>query len=213
MRTPKLITNYDHLSDADLAALATRTVDALGTNDHFPDLNPSFDEYEPVALDYVAKQAITADGRASGVQKEEKDEARNELLEMMRRITSYINNFTKVSSIQLSSGFYPVQLPKPGQSPAAPGWARLADSNRPGEIRLLFGAVKAAYQYEMQLADEVDETGTPVWRDLDPAPRALGNYYGPVNDGVVYYFRVRSRNKKGVSNWTPVASLRARVTA
>ena len=213
MRTPKLITNYSQLSDADLASLATRTVDALGTNDHFPDLNPPFEEYEPVALDYVAKQAITAGGRASGVQKEEKDEARNELLEMMRRITSYINNFTKVSSIQLSSGFHPVQSPRPGQSPEAPEWARLADSNRPREIRLLFGAVRSAYLYEMQLTSEVDETGEPLWQDIDPTPRVNGNYYGPVEDGVVYYFRVRSRNKKGASNWSPVASLRARVTA
>ena len=212
MKTPKLITNYSQLSDADLASLATRTVDALETNDHFPDLNPPFAEYEPVASDYVAKQAITAGGRASGVQKEEKDEAREALLVMMRRLTSYINNFTQISSVQLSSGFHPVLAPKPGQSPEASEWARLADSNRPGELRLLFEPVKSAYIYEMQLASETDETGQPLWQDLNPAPRAIGNYYGPVEDGVVYYFRVRSRNKKGVSDWSPVASLRARVT-
>ncbi|MGV3761136.1 hypothetical protein [Parapedobacter sp.] len=212
MRTPKLITNYDYLSDADLASLATRTVDALQTNTHFPDLHPPIAEYEPVALDYVAKQAITANGRASGVQKEEKDEARNVLIVMMRRVASYINNFTQTSSVQLSSGFYPVLPPKAGQIPPASTWARLADSNRPGELRLLFEAVRAAYQYEMQLASELDTTGQPVWQDLDPAPRALGNFYGPVEDGVVYYFRVRSRNKKGVSEWSPTASLRARVT-
>lgn len=213
MKTPKLITNYDHLSDADLASLATRTVDALGTNANFPDLNPPFAEYEPVALDYVAKQAITANGRASGVQKEEKDEARDTLIVVMRQITSYINNFTQISSVQLSSGFYPVQQRKAGQVPPSPTWARLTDSNRPGELRLQFEAVRAAYQYEMQLASQLDAAGQPVWQDLDPAPRALGNFYGPVEDGIVYYFRVRSRNKKGVSEWSPVSSLRARVTA
>src|SRR5690606_17892221 len=161
MKTPKLITNYDHLSDADLASLATRTVDALGTNANFPDLNPPTAEYEPIALDYVAKQAITANGRASGVQKEEKDEARNALIVMMRRVASYINNFTQTSSVQLSSGFYPVLPPKAGQVPSASTWARLADSNRPAELRLLFEAVRAAYQYEMQLASELDETEQP----------------------------------------------------
>ncbi|WP_262249680.1 hypothetical protein [Parapedobacter soli] len=211
MRTPKLITNYDYLSDADLASLATRTVDALETNANFPDLNPSFETYKPVALDYVAKQAITANGRASGVQKEEKDEARAALVVIMRQLTSYINNFTQISSVQLSSGFYPVLPPKPGQVPSSPSWTRLTDSNRPGELRLQFEAVRAAYQYEMQLASELDETGQPVWQDINPAPRALGNFFGPVEDGVVYYFRVRSRNKKGVSDWSPIASLRARV--
>jgi len=212
MKNPKLITNYSYLSDPALASLATRTVDALQTNTNFPDLHPPITEYEPVALDYVAKQAITANGRASGKQKEEKDEAREALLVMMRRTASYINNFTQVSSIQFSSGFYPVQEPRAGQVPPSSTWARLADSNRPGELRLQFEAVRPAYQYEMQLASELDETGQPVWRDLDPAPRAQGNFYGPVEDGVVYYFRVRSRNKKGVSEWSPTASLRARVT-
>ncbi|HWK98542.1 MAG TPA: hypothetical protein VNQ55_01280, partial [Parapedobacter sp.] len=71
MKTSKLTTNYSYLSDTDLASLATRTVEALQTNSNFPDLNPTITDYEPVALDYVTKQAITANGRASGQQKEE----------------------------------------------------------------------------------------------------------------------------------------------
>src|SRR3546814_17079188 len=90
----------------------------------------------------------------------------------MRQLASYINDFTQISSVQLSSGFYPVQERKPGQVPPSSSWARLLDSNRPGELRLQFEAVKAAYLYEMQLASELDETGQPLWRDLDPAPRA-----------------------------------------
>ncbi|MBC9797849.1 hypothetical protein [Sinomicrobium weinanense] len=211
MRTPKLITNYGYMSDTDLAAMATRTADALRTNTNFPELDPAFEAYEPVALDYVAKQAITASGRASGVQKEEKDEARERLLVMMRKVAGYINNFTEVSSIQLSSGFLPVSSPKTSRVPRASAWVRLADSNRPGELLLKFEAIREAYLYEMQIASTLDETGEPVWEDLDPAPRATGNFYAPVTDGVTYYFRVRSRNKKGVSKWSPVDSLRARV--
>src|SRR3546814_19198926 len=101
----------------------------------------------------------------------------------MRQLASYINDFTQISSVQLSSGFYPVQERKPGQVPPSSSWARLLDSNRPGELRLQFEAVKAAYLYEMQLASELDETGQPLWRDLDPAPRASDNFYGPVEDG------------------------------
>ncbi|MGS2741853.1 fibronectin type III domain-containing protein [Sinomicrobium sp. M5D2P17] len=211
MRTPKLITNYGQMSDTDLAAMATRTADALRTNTNFPELDPAFEAYEPVALDYVAKQAITASGRASGVQKEEKDEAREQLLVMMRKVASYINNFTDVSSIQLSSGFLPVSLPKTSRVPRASAWARLADSDRPGELLLKFEPIREAYLYEMQIASRLDEAGEPAWEDLDPAPRATGNFYAPVTDGVTYYFRVRSRNKKGVSQWSPVDSLRARV--
>lgn len=213
MTTPKLLTSYHGLSDTDLASLAARTADALRTNTNFPDLNPSFADYEPIALDYIAKQAITASGRASGQQKKEKDEARELLLVTMRAITSYINNFTMVSSIQLSSGFYPVSERRTLQSPRASSWARIVDSDRPREILLRFEAIREAYEYELQIAWEVDEDGQPVWQDLPPVSRALGNYYSPVEDGVTYYFRVRSRNKRGVSHWSPVASLRARVRA
>ncbi|SEN40147.1 hypothetical protein SAMN05216436_115129 [bacterium A37T11] len=211
MRIPKLITNYTYLSDTDLASLANRTTDALRANTNFPDLAPPFTVYEPLALDFVAKQAITANGRASGQQKEEKDEARDALLVVMRKVANYINNFTSVSSVQLSAGFIAVTEPKSSQSPRASAWVRLVDSSRPAEILLQFEPVREAYQYEMQIADELDETGQPIWRNLEPAARAQGNFYAPVVDGVTYYFRVRSRNKKGVSEWSPVDSLRARV--
>ncbi|WP_262249696.1 hypothetical protein [Parapedobacter soli] len=206
MRTPKLMTNYTHLSDADLASFAMRTADALRTNANFPDLNPAFADYEPVALDYVAKQAITAKGRASSQQKEEKDEAREALLKQLRAIASYINNFTTVSSIQLSSGFYPVADPKGSQVPPASSWARIRPSNRPAEILLEYEAIREAYQYERQIATELDESGEPVWQPLPPVSDSRGNFYSPAQDGVTYYFRVRSMNKRGVSAWSPVAS-------
>ncbi|MEC3880600.1 fibronectin type III domain-containing protein [Parapedobacter sp. 10938] len=209
MKTPKLITNYSGLSDTDLASLATRTVDALQTNANFPDLNPPFAEYEPVALDYVAKQAITANGRASGKQKEEKDEAREALLVMMRRTTSYINNFTQISSVQLSSGFYPVQDRKSGREPDAPSWTHIRQSNRPAEILLGFEPIRAAYQYEMQIATELDEQGQPLWQSLPLVSDSRRNYYAPVEDGVRYHFRVRATNRHGVSAWSPVATRKA----
>ena len=206
MRTPKLITNYSGMSDADLSSLATRTVDALRTNTNFPDMNPAFDDYELIALDYVAKQAITATGRASGVQKEEKDEARKALLKSMRAVASYINNATSVSSQQLSSGFVPVADPKGLQAPDAPAWARIGLSKRQGEILLEFGAVREAYQYEMQIASEVDENGEFKWESLPLVSNSRGNFFTPVEDGVQYYLRVRSHNKRGTSGWSPIAT-------
>ena len=105
MRTPKLITNYSPLNDGELANMASRTADALRDNTHFPDMVPTFEEYESTALDYITKQAITAAARPNTQQAREKDEARERLIVMMRRVTNYINSFTQVSSIQLSSGF------------------------------------------------------------------------------------------------------------
>ncbi len=213
MRTPKLISNYKHLSDADLASLATRTADALRTNTNFPDLNPPFAEYEAAAVDYIAKQGITANRNASAQQKEEKDEAREALIIMMRRASSYINNLTGVSSIQLSSGFLPVADPKSLGSPSAPAWSRLRHSSRPAEILLEFPAVTEAYDYEMQIAWEHDAQNQLMWQSVGSNSNSRGNFYSPVQDGVRYYFRVRARNKRGISGWSPVSSLIAQVDA
>ncbi len=206
MRTPKLVTNYEYMGDSELASHASRTADALRTNTNFPDLSPEFTEYEPLALDYIAKQAITASQRASTQQKNEKDEARKALLKSMRAVTSYINNFTELSSMQLSSGFLPVADPKGEQTPPASSWTRIRASNRPGEILLEFEAIRQAYQYEIQIASELDAEGQPIWQSLPLVSDSRGNFYAPAVDGTLYHFRVRSLNKRGVSAWSPVAT-------
>ncbi|WP_148044239.1 fibronectin type III domain-containing protein [Sinomicrobium pectinilyticum] len=210
MRRPKLITNYGYLSDGDLAVLATRTLDALSTNTNFPDLDPPFAEYEPVAQDYLNKQGITAAG-GNLRETKEKDEARAALVTMMRRVTTYINNFTDLASVQLSSGFYPAATPRSTGVPLPCEWTRIRTSRRPGEILLDFPAIREAYEYEKQIADTLDETGQPLWQSAGSTSRSRGNFYAPVQDGVTYYFRVRARNKNGVSAWSPVSSMRATV--
>ncbi len=211
MRIPKLITNYSYMSDPELANMATRTTDALRTNTNFPDLNPDYAEYEPYALDYVAKQGITANRKASELQRKEKDEAREELLKIMRRVANYINNFTSVSSIQLSSGFLPVANPVSLEVPETPLWARIRASKRPGEILLDFAAAARAYDYELQIAYEKAADGQLIWLPAGTNSSSRGNFYAPVQDGVKYHFRVRARNKKGVSLWSPVATHIAQV--
>jgi len=210
MRRPKLITNYGYLRDGDLAVLATRTLDALSTNTHFPPLDPPFAEYEPVARAYLNKQGITAAG-GNLRETKEKDEARAALVTMMRRVTTYINNFTDLASVQLSSGFYPAATPRSTGVPLPCEWTRIRTSRRPGEILLDFPAIREAYEYEKQIADTLDETGQPLWQSAGSTSRSRGNFYAPVQDGVTYYFRVRARNKNGVSAWSPVSSMRATV--
>lgn len=211
MRTPKLVTNYEYLNDSALATLATRSDEALRLNANFPQLDPTYEEYAAVASDYVAKQAIAV-GRGSLQDVRTKDEARRALIAMMRRVTNYINGITNISSVQLSSGFYPVADRKALQPPRASSWSRLRDSNRSGELLLGFEAVREAYQYELAIASELDENGQPIWQELRMVSNSRENFYSPVTDGVTYYFRVRCHNKKGISAWGPVSSLRARVS-
>lgn len=206
MRTPKLITNYNHLNDSDLASFATRTADALRTNTNFPDMVPAFADFEPLALDYIAKQAITASGRASGQQKEEKDEARKALLKSLRAVASYINNFTDVSSIQLSSGFYPVADPKALQGPDPVEWIKFRQGRLPGEMILDWAAANGAKEYEYTIADAVDGEGQPIWGDIRRSSRSKGVIVTGLENRTEYRARVRSRNIKGESAWSSIAT-------
>ena len=212
MRTPKLVTNYEYLNDSALATLATRSDEALRLNANFPQLDPTYEEYAAVASDYVAKQAIAV-GRGSLQDVRTKDEARRALIAMMRRVTNYINGITNISSVQLSSGFYPVAERRSLQAPRASTWSRLRDSNRPGELLLEFEAVREAYQYELAITSALDENGQPIWQQWSIVSNSRGNFYTPVTDGVTYYFRVRCHNKKGTSDWSPTSFLRARVNS
>ncbi|WP_257670842.1 fibronectin type III domain-containing protein [Parapedobacter tibetensis] len=206
MRRPKLKTNYGYLSDADLARLATRTADALRTSTGFPDLHPTFAEYEAVALDYIAKQGITAKG-GSIQQNQEKDEAREALIVMMRRVTSYINNFTDISSIQLGSGFYAVEPPSALLAAETVDWIKFRDGRLPGEVILDWAAVKAAAEYEYTIADGLDADGQPIWGEIRRIRRSKGNIITGLENRLEYYARVRSRNIKGESAWSPIATV------
>ncbi len=205
MRRPKLVINYNHLNDSELASFASRTADALRTNANFPDMVPAFADFEPLALDYIAKQAITANGRASGQQKEEKDEARTTLLKSLRAVASYINNFTEVSSIQLSSGFYPVADPKALQGPDPVDWIKFRAGRLPGEMILDWAAAKDAKEYEYTLADALDSEGQPVWGDIRRSSRSKGVIVTGLENRKEYRARVRARNIKGESAWSIVA--------
>ncbi len=192
------------MTDGELATLATRTIDALSTNTNFPDMNPPLSEYQPAAQDYLNKHGITSKG-GSIQQNREKDEAREALIVMMRRVTSYVNNFTDVSSTQLSSGFHPVEPPSELLAPGEVGWIKFRDGRQPGELILDWEAVKRAAEYEYTTADQKDEQGEPVWGEIRRVSRSKGNLITPVENRREYYARVRTRNIKGESAWSPTA--------
>lgn len=205
MRRPKLKTNYEYMTDGQLATLATRTLDALATNANFPDLDPAFTDYQTVAQDYLTKQGITSKG-GSIQQNREKEEAKAALIVMMRRITSYINNFTGVSSLQLSSGFHPVEPPSELLGPGSVAWIKFRDGRIPGEMILDWAAVKAASEYEYTIADQLDADGQPIWGEIRRVRRSKSIVVTGLENRRDYYARVRARNIKGESAWSVVAN-------
>ncbi len=204
MRRPKLKTNYDYMTDGQLATLATRTLDALATNANFPDLDPAFADYQTAAQDYLTKHGITSKG-GSIQQNREKDESRDALIVMMRRVTSYINNFTDLSSMQLSSGFHPVEQPSELLGPLTVDWIRFRDGRLPGEMVLDWAAVKGAAEYEYNVTDQFDADGQPIWGEIRRSRRSKGVIVTGLENRREYHARVRARNIKGESAWSAVA--------
>lgn len=192
------------MSDGELANLATRTLGALATNTNFPNMDPPLADYQTSAEAYLTLHGISAKG-GSTQQNRQKDEAKDALLVMMRRVASYINNFTDVSSTQLSSGFYPVDPPEQTGAPQPVEWIRFRDGRLPGELILDWAAAKGAKEYEYTIADQKDAGGEPVWGDIRRARRSKGVIVTGLTNRTEYYARVRSRNILGESVWSTVA--------
>lgn len=61
---------------------------------------------------------------------------------------------------------------------------------------LEFEAIRQTYQYEMQIASELDAEGQPIWQSLPLVSDSRGNFFSPVVDGTQYHFHVRSLNRE-----------------
>lgn len=64
--------------------------------------------------------------------------------------------------------------------------------------------------YEYQVANALEGEGEPIWGDSYETSTSFGNVFSPVFPGQIYYMRIRGRNKKGVGDWSAVASIRTR---
>lgn len=210
MRQQRVYINYNKWSDNALATLSGRVATFMAGNANFPTPAIAVEDYAAVADDFRVKlQAAIENGGKLAITA--KNNARTALLEAMRLLAFYVNTESAGDSHKLtSSGFVLVVQPQALRRPHPPLLVRLQDGAHNGELQLIYEPIANAWEYEYTIAHELDETGEPVWGAIQNTTNTRDNTISGLTEGVRYYARVRSRNGKGVSDWSQTASRMAR---
>lgn len=210
MRKKKVILDYAHFNDDELNTLAGRVLACLEGHAAFTQLPVELDVLEAQILDFREKWQI-ASGGGGALDSAIKNDAKNLLALSLKDIAFYVNKVANGShSLLLGSGLQLEAERKARQVPAQITGAMLIDGKQKNQMEVKFDPQKSAELYEYEIADSLDEDGNPIWNENFQAGSSRNNVYAPTTEGVIYYLRVRARNKKGIGDWSDTYVLRAR---
>src|SRR3546814_846693 len=163
MRTQKVYSDYNGLSDADLATLGGKTVTDMTDNAYFPNPDPDLTDYGAAVTDYRNKHE-TATETGGKLATTAKELARGVLLQQMRRLAIHVNLTAAGDAHQLvSSGFTLVPPPTPGSVPGVPLWVRVQRGYQRGPLRVDVAAVRTTAQYDYPLTNQRDAARHLLW--------------------------------------------------
>lgn len=206
MKNRYAITGFNRIADDALATLGLTVITAMTANPHFETPSPTLADVQTAVDDFHNKLTNTKKG--SPLNTSEKNYSRQFLEAELKKLAFYVNTTAGGAlHIVLSSGFPVKQLPTSIDIPSTPERLRLSDTPQSGQIRLHFNSVKNAWEYEYSYATESDESGQPLWGDILASTTSRNNVIAPLQPGSICRVRVRSRNGKGVSDWSEPVSL------
>lgn len=210
MRVKKVVLDYSGLSDDELNTLVGKVLDCLTGHATFTALPLELEDFEAEVLDFRAKWQKASRG-GSLLEIAEKNDAKNVLALSLKDLAFYVNKVSKGSrSLLLSSGLILEADPKISDVPDQVVDAELLDGKQKGQMQVKYKPVRNALLYEYQVTNVLGEDNLPVWQETFQASSSRGNIYAVTEPDQIYYLRVRARNKRGIGDWSQVASLKAR---
>lgn len=210
MRVKKVVLDYSGLSDDELNTLVGKVLDCMTGHATFTALPLELEDFEAEVMDFRTKWQKASRG-GSLLEIAEKNDAKDVLALSLKDLAFYVNKVSKGSrSLLLSSGLILEVEPKPSDVPDQVLDAKLLDGKQKGQMQVKYKPVRNALLYEYQVTNILGEDNQPVWQETFQASSSRGNIYAVTEPDQIYYLRVRARNKRGIGDWSQVASLRAR---
>lgn len=202
MKYQRVKTSFFTEKDSHLLVQARRVLAALSDSTVFASPNPPLVELKAAIADYETKLYKSLDGNV--LQREEKRESKKELAVVLQGLAFYVNQICNGDLTLLHSSGFPVFVARrKGTSPDMPGLPNPKDGRVSGEICLSFAPVGRDMQYEYCIAESIDKnTKNFIWGEIQYTTRSFKNYVNGFKAGQTVYFRVRARNKHGISDWT-----------
>lgn len=190
-------------SDDTLVVTANRIIQSLRHSPYFTDPVPSLEELEAAYADYYAKVTKAKGGGA--IYHAAKRESKMKLAILLQQLVSYINRISDGDLVKLhSSGFPVLDKKRKGQAPSTPENPYLTDGRLIGEVAFGFKPVGRDMLYEYCFATSLDKDHNPIWGDIQTTSRSFRAYQNGFNPQTYVYFKVRARNKHGISDWSVI---------
>lgn len=209
MQNRYALTSFKTIADDTLATLGITVITAMTANPHFETPTPALADVQTIVDDFRDKLANTRKG--SPLNTSEKNYSRQLLEAELKKLAFYVNTIAGGAlHIALSSGFPITQIRTSVGIPMIPERLRLSDTPQSGQVRFQFDRVKNAWEYEYSYATESDESGQPLWGAVLSSTTSRNNVIAPLQPGSICRVRVRSRNGKGISDWSEAVSLMVR---
>lgn len=201
--------SFEHTNDDALVTLGQTVIAAMTENPNFETPTPALASVQTLVEDFQQKLSLTRKG--SPLNTSEKNLARELLESELKKLAMYVNIISDGAlHIALSSGFPVRQQRSSTATPAVPERIRLSDTGQSGQVRLTFIAVKQAWEYEYCYTTELGESGVPKWGEIYSTTNSRFTIITGLQPSSTCYVKVRSRNGKGVSDWSELVSLIAR---
>lgn len=201
MKYQRVKAGFIRYPDAELLVAAGRILQAMKNSTVFTDPQPPLADIETAFEDY--RQKVYAAGGGGLIYNTARRESKRRLAGLLQKLALYVNIMADGNLSTLHGSGFPVTgRRKKGQSPDIPGQPFLRDGRKSGEIAFGFKPVGRDMFYDYCFATEIDQLGNPRWGEIHVTTRSWTDYADWFEPGSLVYFRVRARNKHGVSNWT-----------
>ena len=207
MKYQRAKAGFFRYADSKLLVVGGAIIHSLKHSLFFTDPQPSLAEVEAAFADYQQKVYEASGGGL--LYTTAKRESKRRLANLLQKLAFYVSVQSDGDLAKLrSSGFPLLEKRGKGTSPGMPMQPFLDDGRRSGEIAFGFKPVGRDMSYDYCFATELDKQGMPLWGELLTTTRSFRDYVDGFVPGTLVYFRVRARNRHGISNWTQPISWR-----
>lgn len=201
MKYQRVTAGFIRYPDAELLVATARILSSMKAVRWFDHPIPSLAEVEAVYADY--RQAVLEASGGGRFYTARKREQKRLLADILQQLAFYVNSVCNGDLPKLhASGFPVLSKRRKGHPPHTPAHPFLRDGRVSGEVAFGFGPVGRDMMYDYQFACEIKPDGTPHWDREGTTSRSFKAYASGFTPATWVYFRVRARNKHGVSEWT-----------
>lgn len=199
------ISGFLRMRDDELARQAATIIQAMTGNANFTTPLPDLADVQTALDDYLLKLSA-ATKRGSSEDTALKNEAKELLADLLKKLAFYVNQHTGgMLSVLKSSGFPTTDYPMAGDLPGRVFDVRVRDGRMDGEVNITFKPVKKVLFYEYRYALEVAGSAEPEWNEPIMTTRSRQNYLTVPERMREYVVQVRAVNAYGKSAWSDTA--------